>query len=74
MGLTGMLETFGGLLLLLGLFTRLVAFVLSGMMAVAYITAHAPPIGLAPDDEPTAGDHCHPARPCRGKLNVDFKV
>ncbi len=36
------LETFGGLLLLLGLLTRPVAFVLSGEMAVAYFHAHAP--------------------------------
>ncbi len=35
-GLAGILETFGGGLLLLGLFTRPVAFVLSGEMAVAY--------------------------------------
>lgn len=35
-GLAGILETFGGALLLLGLFTRPVAFVLSGEMAVAY--------------------------------------
>jgi putative oxidoreductase len=33
---------FGGLLLLVGLFTRPVAFVLAGMMAVAYFMAHAP--------------------------------
>jgi putative oxidoreductase len=32
----GIIETFGGLLLLLGLFTRPVAFILSGEMAVAY--------------------------------------
>ncbi len=38
----GMLETFGGLLLLIGLFTRPVAFVLSGLMASAYWIAHAP--------------------------------
>lgn len=38
----GILETFGGLLILLGFFTRPVAFVLSGMMAVAYFMAHAP--------------------------------
>ena len=38
----GLLEFFGGLLLLLGLFTRPVAFILSGMMAVAYFMAHAP--------------------------------
>lgn len=42
-GLAGILETFGGLLLLLGLFTRPVAFVLSGMMAVAYFMAHTEP-------------------------------
>lgn len=35
-GLAGILETFGGALLLLGLFTRPVAFVLAGQMAVAY--------------------------------------
>ncbi|MFN3326872.1 MAG: DoxX family protein [Bryobacteraceae bacterium] len=38
----GVLETFGGLLILLGLFTRPVAFLLSGEMAVAYFRAHAP--------------------------------
>ncbi len=36
------LEFFGGLLLLVGLVTRLAAFVLSGEMAVAYWMAHAP--------------------------------
>jgi putative oxidoreductase len=41
-GLAGVLETFGGLLLLLGLFTRPLAFVLSGEMATAYFMAHAP--------------------------------
>ena len=35
-------ETYGGTLLLLGLFTRPVAFVLSGEMAVAYFHGHAP--------------------------------
>lgn len=38
----GVLEAFGGLLLLIGLFTRPVAFLLSGEMAVAYFHAHAP--------------------------------
>ncbi len=38
----GVLEFFGGLLLLLGLFTRPVAFILSGQMAVAYFMVHAP--------------------------------
>ena len=42
MGIGGVLEFFGGLLLLLGLFTRPVAFILSGMMAVAYFQMHAP--------------------------------
>lgn len=42
MGLAGVLELFGGALIVLGLFTRQVAFVLSGMMAVAYFMAHAP--------------------------------
>ena len=41
MGLAGILEVAGGLLLILGLFTRPVAFVLSGQMAVAYFMAHA---------------------------------
>ncbi len=41
-GIAGVLETFGGLLLLVGLFTRPVAFILSGEMAVAYFIAHAP--------------------------------
>lgn len=40
MGLAGVLEFFGGLLILLGLFTRPVAFILAGEMAVAYFTAH----------------------------------
>jgi putative oxidoreductase len=38
----GMIETFGGLLLLIGLFTRPFAFVLSGEMPAAYFKFHAP--------------------------------
>jgi putative oxidoreductase len=38
----GILEVFGGLLVLIGLFTRPVAFVLSGQMAVAYWMGHFP--------------------------------
>jgi putative oxidoreductase len=38
----GVLETFGGLLLVVGLFTRPVAFVLAGEMAFAYFRAHQP--------------------------------
>lgn len=41
-GIGGVLEFFGGLLVLLGLFTRPVSFILSGMMAVAYFQSHAP--------------------------------
>ena len=41
-GLAGVLEVVGGVLLLVGLFTRPVAFVLCGFMAVAYFMAHAP--------------------------------
>ncbi len=42
MGLAGVLETVGGALLVLGLFTRPVAFILSGQMAWAYFQVHAP--------------------------------
>src|SRR5206468_740064 len=41
-GLAGILEFFGGMLLFLGAFTRPVAFILSGEMAVAYFQVHAP--------------------------------
>ncbi|WP_428686116.1 DoxX family protein [Reyranella sp.] len=41
-GIAGILELVGGVLLILGLFTRSVAFILSGLMAVAYFMAHAP--------------------------------
>lgn len=41
-GIAGILELVGGVLIILGLFTRSVAFVLSGLMAVAYFMAHAP--------------------------------
>ncbi|MDX6382057.1 MAG: putative oxidoreductase [Rubrobacteraceae bacterium] len=42
MWMAGMLEFFGGLLILFGLFTRPVAFLLSGEMGVAYFMAHVP--------------------------------
>jgi len=42
MGFAGVLEVAGGLLIMVGLFTRVTAFVLSGMMAMAYFMAHAP--------------------------------
>jgi putative oxidoreductase len=42
-GVAGILELVGGVLLLIGLFSRPVAFILSGMMAVAYFMAHNDP-------------------------------
>jgi putative oxidoreductase len=41
-GIAGILETFGGLAIVLGLLTRPVAFVLAGEMAVAYFQFHFP--------------------------------
>jgi putative oxidoreductase len=40
-GASAVLEVFGGALLMVGLFTRPVAFILSGHMAFAYFIAHA---------------------------------
>jgi putative oxidoreductase len=40
-GFAGMLEIVGSVLILLGLFTRPVAFILCGEMAIAYFTVHA---------------------------------
>ena len=42
MGAAGVLETVGGALMVLGLFTRPVAFLLSGQMAIAYYIRHRP--------------------------------
>jgi len=42
LGFGGALEVFGGILLLVGLFTRPVAFILAGEMAVAYFQFHFP--------------------------------
>jgi len=44
----GILEAFGGLAVLVGLFTRPVAFILSGEMAVAYWMMHVPKGGFFP--------------------------
>jgi putative oxidoreductase len=41
-GLGGILEVFGGAFILIGYFTRPIAFILSGEMAVAYFQFHAP--------------------------------
>jgi putative oxidoreductase len=42
LAIAGLLELIGGICILLGLFTRAVAFVLAGEMAVAYFTVHFP--------------------------------
>jgi putative oxidoreductase len=42
LGLAGTLESIGGLLIIIGLFTRPVSFVLAGEMAVAYFQGHYP--------------------------------
>jgi putative oxidoreductase len=47
LGMAGLIETVGGALIIVGLFTRPTAFVLAGQMAVAYFMAHAPG-GLLP--------------------------
>jgi putative oxidoreductase len=41
-GAAGVIEFFGGTLILIGLFTRVAAFITSGEMAVAYFQMHAP--------------------------------
>jgi putative oxidoreductase len=45
MGIAGILEVFGGLAILIGLFTRPVAFILAGQMAYAYWFLHVPMMG-----------------------------
>jgi putative oxidoreductase len=47
MGLAGAIEFVGGILFIIGLFTRPVAFIAAGFTAVAYWMAHAPQ-GLYP--------------------------
>jgi putative oxidoreductase len=42
LGLAGVIELVGGLMIALGLFASLAAFIASGEMAVAYFQAHAP--------------------------------
>jgi putative oxidoreductase len=42
LGAASVIETFGGALMLLGLFTQPVAFILAGEMAAAYFISHAP--------------------------------
>lgn len=61
LGLAAILETIGGSLLLLGLFTRPVAFLLSGQMAVAYFIGHAP-------------TRCAPGANCRTKRILEWPI
>lgn len=46
MGLAGVIEFAGGIMIAIGLFTSVVAFICSGEMAVAYFMAHAPQAAL----------------------------
>ena len=61
-GLAGLLEFVGGILLVVGLFTRPVAFILSGEMAFAYFMSHAPrgffPIAMGGNGGETAILYC----------------
>jgi len=41
-GAAGLIELVGGILIVIGLFTRMTAFIVSGMLAIAYFYAHAP--------------------------------
>ena len=56
--LAGILEIVGGILIILGLFTRITAFVLAGFMAAAYFMAHVPQ-GFFPSKH---GRSCHPVQ------------
>jgi putative oxidoreductase len=47
-GAAGVIETVGGLLIMLGLFTRVAAFIASGEMAVAYFKIHVLVVGAPP--------------------------
>jgi putative oxidoreductase len=60
MGFAGVLELVGGILIVLGLFTRPVAFILSGEMAFAYFMGHAP------------GGNVHMPMLNRGELAIEW--
>ena len=66
-GIGGVLEIVGGVLIVLGLFTRITAFVLSGMMAVAYFMFHAPARLLPDHQRRRAGDHLQLRVPLSGR-------
>jgi putative oxidoreductase len=58
-GAAGVVETVGGLLIMLGLFTRVAAFLASGEMAIAYFYVHVMQLGQPPMGP---GGHRRPAR------------
>ena len=66
-----MLELVGGFLLLIGLFTRPIVFVLSAELAFAYFIAHAPS-GAAPivNDGKLAVVYCFASYSCISPLRV----
>jgi len=47
-GAAGVIETVGGLLIMIGLFTRVAAFIASGEMAVAFWYIHVFTVGMGP--------------------------
>ena len=47
-GAAGIIEAVGGLLVMIGLFTRPAAFIASGEMAVAYFYVHVMQVGMPP--------------------------
>jgi putative oxidoreductase len=47
-GAAGVVETFGGLLIMIGLFTKLAAFISSGEMAVAFFYIHVATVAMGP--------------------------
>ena len=47
-GAAGVIETFGGLLIMIGLFTKLAAFISSGEMAVAFFYIHVATVAMGP--------------------------
>lgn len=48
-GAAGVIETVAGLLIMVGLFTRLAAFIASGEMAVAFFLIHVATIAMGPE-------------------------
>ena len=62
-GIAGLIETVGSWLLLIGLFTRPVAFLLAGEMAVGYFAVHAP-LGFFPPSTLATARSCSASSFC----------